>query len=254
MRWLGALAIAVLLLGCGEEPGTPPVGDPALVEAFGEGEWVLVEGVAMVDGYPITLQVRDDGVGGTAACNSYRAEANVDGDRVEIGSIAVTEMGCPEPGVHDSESAYLDAVQAVERYERDDDRLVLATPDLELAFEAAPPVRDAPLTGTDWQLASLLTGTGPNGTASSTSGGSLLLEDGGTFAASDGCNELAGRWERDGDVLRLSAVTTTDVACPPLEQQVEHVHAVLLGDPTVGLQGPELTLTAGERALDYRAP
>lgn len=259
MRWIGVLAATVLvvLAACGpEEPGgSPSDPDPALAEAFGEGEWLLVEGVEMVEGYPITLRGREGGVGGTAACNSYSAQMTVDGERLEIGDITVTEMGCPEPGVHDSEAAFLDALQAAERYQRTDDRLLLAGPGVELLFEAAPPVEDASLTGTDWQLESLLAGAGPDGTASSTTAEATLhLADDGTFTGSDGCNDLSGGWELQDGVLHLSDTIQTDVACPDIEQQVEHVQAVLLGEPTVTLDGRQLRLTAGDRALDYRAP
>lgn len=259
MRWIGTTALLVMLVGCGPAgpagSGPSPDGEPGAAEGLHATEWVLADGVTMVEGYPITLRVSDGQVAGTAACNSYSGEVAVSDGRFEVGDIAVTGMGCPEPGVHDSESAFLDALQAVERYEHDGDRLLLLGAEVELRFDAAPPAEDAPLTGTRWQLESLLSGTGPDGVASSTMGeATLRLDDDGTFTASDGCNDLTGRWALDDDVLEVSEVVTTDVACPPLQQQVDHVGDVLLGQPTVALEGPRLLLTAGDGALDYRAP
>lgn len=260
VRWMAATAVLVTLVGCGAgEPLDPP--DPA-DEDRGTGgalegtEWVLVDGVPTVEGYPITLAVGDGQVNGTAACNHYSGAAVVEDDRIGVGDIARTEMACPDPGVHDSESAYLDALQAVERYEHTADRLVLSGPDVELRFDAAAAVEDAPLIGTEWQLESLLTGTGPDGTASSTMADAMLhLHDDGTFSATDGCNELTGRWGLDDDVLSTTEVVSTRMACPHVEHQAEHIRHVLVDSaPTVTLEVRRLRLTAGQRGLDYRAP
>lgn len=257
MRWIGVAAVVVVLAGCGPEDAAGPAGDgdDPVGQALGDTEWVLTDGVPTVEGYPITLRVEDSRVGGTAACNSYGGDVTVSGDRIEVHELAWTEMGCPEPGVHDSEAAYLDALQAVERYERTDGQLVLSGPDVELRFEAAPPVEDASLTGTDWQLESLLAGAGPDAAASSVMAEATLRLDGdGALHATDGCNDLGGRWETDDDVLRVSDVVTTDVGCPTLDAQTQHVRDVLLGEPTVALDGRRLVLTAGDRGLEYRAP
>lgn len=258
MRWTALTAVlALVLVACGSsEPGGsgPAAGIEPADELVGM-DWVLVEGVPMVEGYPITLRIADGQVAGTAACNSYGGAVEVTDGRIAVGDIAHTQMGCAEPGVHDSESAFLDLLQTVERYERAGDQLLLVAPDIALRFDPVAPVEDAVLTGTDWQLDSLVTGTGPDGTASSTMAeATLRLDEDGTFTASDGCNDLDGRWALEGDVLMTSEVITTDVACPPIAQQVEHVGAVLLGEPAVALEGRSLLLTAGDRALGYRPP
>lgn len=169
MRWMAAAAVCMMLAGCG--PGDPGGSAgrsvDAVAEALDDTEWMLVEGVPLVEDHPITLRGEDGRIGGTAACNRYGAEVSVSGDHLEISELASTEMACPEPGVHDSEGAYLDALRTVERYERTDEQLILSGPDVELHFEPATPVGDAPLTGTGRQLESLLTGTGSEATASS---------------------------------------------------------------------------------------
>lgn len=247
--------LLVVLVGCGADGPVGPAGEDAGDGALEGTEWVLVDGSPMVEGYPITMRVEGGEISGRAACNSYGGTVDVARDTIAVGDLARTEMGCPDPGVHDSESAYLEALQAVERYEATGGELVLFGAGNELRFEEAAPVEDAELTGTDWQLESLVTGTGPDGAASSTmADATLRLDDDGSFSATDGCNDLGGRWAIEGEVLELSDVVTTDVACPPLERQVEHVHEVLFGAPTLDLEERRLTLTAGDRALDYRAP
>ncbi len=145
MRWsrttttlLLAAVLAVLGAACGEQVS---IGSGA--GALDGTAWELVEGVPMVEGYPITLRVDDGEVGGTAACNSYGGSVDVDGDRFVVGDIMQTEMGCPEEGVHDSEAAYLSALRSVERYEQPDDRLVLLGTDVELHFEPVEAVLTA---------------------------------------------------------------------------------------------------------------
>lgn len=255
MRWTAMAGLLLVLVGCGPEGPAGSAGEDAGDGALEGTEWVLVDGSPTVEGYPITLRVEGGEISGTAACNSYSGTVDVTPDTIAVGDLAQTEMACPDPGVHDSESAYLEALRAVERYERTGGELVLFGAGNELRFEEAAPVEDAELTGTDWQLEALVSGMGPDGTASSTmADATLRLDDDGSFSASDGCNDLGGRWAIEGEVLELSDVATTDVACPPLEQQVEHVNEVLLGAPTLALEGRRLTLTAGDRALDYRAP
>jgi heat shock protein HslJ len=240
------LALLLLLAGCAGA-GTADAGPLA-------GEWVLVDGVPTVDGYPITLRVEDGALSGTAACNGYGGDVAVSGDRVSVGGISATEMGCPDPGVHESEAAYLAALQAVERAVRTDDELVLTGPEATLRFAAVPPEEPAPLVGTTWELASLVHGAGDDGAVSSTTAPATLeLAGDGTLRGSDGCNDLDGRWVLDGDVLRVREVSQTDMACPG-DDQAEHVAEVLLGDPAVRHEGRTLRLMAGARGLDYRAP
>jgi heat shock protein HslJ len=143
----------------------------------------------------------------------------------------------------------------VERHARDGEQLVLSGPDVELRFDPVAPEEDAALVGTDWQLESLISGTGPDGAVSSTMAPARLrLDDDGTFSAGTGCNGLTGRWEGDEDGLRLLPGDRGDDGCEEgVEAQQEHVEAVLRGDVRVDLDGRRLTLTRGERGLDYRA-
>jgi len=176
MWWIVGAAVLVVLAGCGTEtPTGPSPGTEPAADELEETEWVLAEGVPLVEGYPITLRIGDGEGGGTAACNSYGGTLSVVGDRIEIGELGHTEMACSEPGVHESESAYLQALQAVERYEHTEGQLMLLGPGVELRFDTVEPSEDAPLTGTGWRLESLISGTGPEGTVSSTMAGATLL-------------------------------------------------------------------------------
>jgi heat shock protein HslJ len=55
-------------------------------------------------------------VAGFAGCNRFSGTAAIDGDRISLGPLAATRMFCPEPAMA-IESAYLDALQRVARFE-----------------------------------------------------------------------------------------------------------------------------------------
>lgn len=252
-RVMLVLLLVLGLTACGTEQ-LAPGGEGPEPDAELSGEWELVDGVEVVKGHPITLRVEGGEVGGVAACNSYGGTVTIDGDRFSVGDIARTEMGCPAPGVHESERAYLDALLVVERYERDGEQLVLRGPDVQLRFDQVPPEEGAPLTGTEWQLESLMSGDGPDGAVSSTMAPAWLrLDDDRSFTGFDGCNELFGSWTLDGDVLHLGEVGTTDMACPDIQQQATHVLDVLTGEPAVEHEGRRLRLSIPGQGLDYRA-
>lgn len=241
--------LVLALAGCGAEgPGAGPAG------ASPAGEWTLVSGATTVPGYPITLEVVGGEVRGRAACNTYRGAVSIGGAGFTVGDLARTEMGCPQPGVHDSESEFLDRLATVDRWQLESDRLILSGRDAQLVFDPVAPAPDAPLEGT-WRVESLVTGGGPDGVASSTvAPAHITLAADGTFSANDGCNELQGGWAADDGVLRFADIITTDAACPEgVSAQAEHIAAVLQAWPTVQVNGNSMALGAGDLGLHLRA-
>lgn len=72
----------------------------------------------------VTATLSDGVFGGSAGCNSYTAEATVEGNSIEIAPAIRTEMFCMEPkGVMDQEDAYLYALTQVASYEINRNRL-----------------------------------------------------------------------------------------------------------------------------------
>jgi heat shock protein HslJ len=92
-----------------------------------------------IEGTSITAEFVDGKVQGSAGCNSYSGAYKVDGERIEIGPIMMTEMACMEPeGVMDQELYYLEFLGAVSRIQFVDDQLQLFDGHEALTFIPAP--------------------------------------------------------------------------------------------------------------------
>lgn len=272
---LAALPLLVLAACGGGTPGGPVVdGDGGGTGPA--GAWVLVDADPALDvpaDTRVTLEVVADGdawqVGGVAACNSYGGTVVTDGATWRTEGYGATEMGC-EPPLMEAERAYLDALVTVDTWERPaTDRLVLSSADVELRFDALPPVPTADLTGTTWVLDGLVVGTDDDGSVSSTVAtadeATLRLAEDGTVEATTGCRAFSGSWTERGDELVLpefgqddgspnvaaDGTTTCDAATVAQE---DHVLSVLGDGFRAEVDGPRLTLTSRDGlGLTYRA-
>ena len=200
----------------------------------------------------MTLVETNGAWGGSSGCNGYGADVRTDGDSIRITVTAMELVGCA-PDVMAAEAAFVEAIQAVERWERAGDRLVLTGPDVELRFVELPPVPEADLYDTLWVLESLVAGE----TASSPAPGreaALVIRSNGTLVGSTGCRRLTGRYIVSGDQIVLTQFAA-DGECPPaLAAQDDHVVRVL-GDGVIpDVEGDSLTLSDPDGfGLVYRA-
>lgn len=251
------LVLVLLVAGCGGSV-TPGVEDP---DAGAQGSWQLVEGrgasgpVPILETHRITLTFEDGRAGGTAACNHYGGEVEIDGSELRIDQLAGTDMACEPPEAMEAERLYLDALTGVTAFERTGERLTLTGPDVELVYERLEPPPTAEMTGTRWELESLVHGSGADGTVSSVRGGYLLLEENGTFTGSTGCRELSGEWTRSGDTIHATSMQADGDCTADLEEQDRHVIEVLGDGFRAEVDGQQLALTNpnGEAGLIYRA-
>lgn len=108
------------------------------------GEWIATS--VELDGGPVlsatdstlpTMTIRDDGTLGfslDAGCNTMGAPMTYRiGGRLDIGEIAMTDMGCPEP-LMERDAALAEALARVDHVEVDDDELELTGDGVSLAF------------------------------------------------------------------------------------------------------------------------
>ncbi len=123
-----------------------PGGQPGLVftRSLAGTTWSLagLNGLPLPEKVQVTAEFGSDGtVSGSAGCNTYSGSYTVDGGSINIGSLASTEMACPEPQMA-VETAYLAALGKATAWTIDSEgKLSLTGADakLSLVFTAAPP-------------------------------------------------------------------------------------------------------------------
>jgi heat shock protein HslJ len=116
--------------------GTPEAESAVAVGAVTDRYWSLetfgARGVAVppLEGTEITLALSSDGrVSGTGGCNRYfTSYESGEAGALSFGQIGLTRMACPTE-LMDQETAFLQALGDMARYEVDGDRLRLLTED-----------------------------------------------------------------------------------------------------------------------------
>jgi heat shock protein HslJ len=262
MKNLALCLVAVALAACTDSaaPGPDPGGGgPVVPNPRVHGVWILEEGegpsgpVEPVAGNDITLEVDGAEVRGSAGCNTYGGGVVIDSDLFDVGSLVVTEIGCPDDVV-EPETRYVEALEAVENAAVEGPILTLDGPDAELEFRRVPPVDPEPRTETAWVLEGLVEGRALEAPVSAAEPARLLLKDDETFEGTTGCRSFTGEWTISGDVVEVTRLVL-EGGCDRARAQDVHVAAVLGAGFRAEVDGDELTLTAesGGLALVYRA-
>ena len=107
-----------------------------------EGSWVLTslthgdEPVELIDTHPVTLVIDHSEATGISACNHYRAEFTRHGEDVEFTNTFSSAAACAEPAVMELENAFIQALGAVRRADRDGDTLTLTGDGVTLVLQA----------------------------------------------------------------------------------------------------------------------
>lgn len=249
------LVVATALYACGgetsgpDQSGAPDVDDRTFVATS-----ITDRGRprTLAEGTELRLTFRDDQFGIEAGCNHLSGSYELDGDRLVVGPIGGTEMGCPQPLM--DQDAWLAGVLAGEsRLRLVEDDLTLTTDEVVIELTDRETISpDRPLTGTRWFLDSLIEGDA----VSSVPGGvraTLEIRDG-RAEVDAGCNEIGWEAVVDGDTITFSDGVTTDVGCPDDVAAVEDALArVLDGEATWTITERSLTITSGDHGLGFRA-
>ena len=249
MRIAAALVAVLALAGC--DLLVPPAGESEL-----DGEWTLVGGVhggdplPLPDDAPITMTVDGSEIGGRAACNTYGGEIALDGDRITIGAMSMTEMGC-QPAIMEAEAAYVAALADVERWSRADEALTLSGETVELTYELVPPTPNAALIGTPWRLDGLVDGDAVSSTMGEPA--RLELRDDGTLSGTTGCRTFDGTYQLEDGAVRVTELINDDRGCPDVASQDEHVLAVITDGFSYAIEGDQLVVSDGRLGLVYFA-
>jgi heat shock protein HslJ len=141
MRWLAAIALALLVAACGpaEPSGLIRVAHPTQLAG---GAWRLVDlnGRTPPPAPDVTLEFTADQVGGTAPCNGFGGAYRYDPSNGAFGidRLISTKRACVAGPGNELEAAYFAGLRAVTEANVDaDGRLVLVGAGVTMTFEVA---------------------------------------------------------------------------------------------------------------------
>jgi heat shock protein HslJ len=237
----GLLLTLGLTGGCaGDNGDSAGAGEPA---ALVDVPWVLSGGLELEgwEAAPPSATFAGETVGGSTGCNRFTGPYTVDGDSLEIGKIALTQIAC-EPPADAVERGYLDALARVARWRLDGADLVLLDEDDELLrFRVASPVGE-------WKATTILTGIAltspvPGSTITAT------FADDGTLTGSAGCNTYRTSFTTDRGGIVILPPSATKKSCDSPAGVMEQEAAYLTALPTAvhyRLDGGSLALLAAD--------
>ena len=244
-----ATASLALLLALGLAGGCG--GDDDGAASFVGIPWVLSAGVDLAgSGAAPSATFTDDTVGGSTGCNRFTAPYTVDGDSLEIGTIATTRMACPPPA-DAVERAYLAALGRVAAWHQDGAELILVDDEHNelLRYEEASPVGD-------WEVTSFLNGDAVTSPLPGTTMTARFADDG-TLTGSSGCNTYQTAFSLGKGSIEIEPAAATQMACAEPDGVMDQEAAYLAALPTaVGyrVDGGSLALVSadGTHVATYR--
>jgi heat shock protein HslJ len=206
--------------------------------------WILASGVD-VPGWeqtPPSATFNEETVGGSTGCNRFTAPYTVDGDTLELGTIASTRMACPPPA-NAVERAYLAALARVANWRLDGAELVL------LDGEGAEVLRYLGATPVgDWEVAAFLTGDAVQSPLPGTTLTATFSDDE-MLTGSAGCNIYRATYTTDRGQIEILPPSATEKACVApegvMEQEAAYL-AALLTAVTYRVDGGSLALLSAD--------
>lgn len=106
-----------------------------------QDDWVAttIAGKPVISPGRVTLSFAEGRVSGRGGCNHYSGPVEYGRGAIKVGPLISTKMACMEAGLMQQESAYLNTLQAAERYAvSGDGRLTITTKLGAIVYDSAP--------------------------------------------------------------------------------------------------------------------
>lgn len=209
----------------------------------------------LVVGTQIRMRFTATEVSFSAGCNSmggtYRIE---DGTRLRLDNVFSTEMGC-DPERHAQDQWLSELLGSGPSIRLVADTLAIDSGSTQILLEdreVAEP--DAELSGPTWQVESIIVGDAVSSVPADPVATLRFLPDG-TLEVNAGCNRGSGTWATVGGGIEVGPLMLTKMACEkgPAELESAVLGVLEAGTINAAIDGPLLTLTAGNRGLVLRA-
>jgi heat shock protein HslJ len=246
---LGALSFAV---ACSPTPSTSPT--VSLVDT----SWTVatINGGAVIPNAPPTIAFSSDKrVSGTTGCNQYSALFSTEGNRITIGALTATEIGCE--GAHAAqEGAFLKGLDGAATWQVTEGAALeiggaaTIVAEAGIAASAPPPSPGGALAGAAWNLAEM------GGTADFAHiVPTIEFRADGTVTGFAGCNTYTGTFTADGGTLALGPLATTKIFCPRPAGAVESEYLnALSGVTTWEIDSPGHLTLGGAVVMLFTSP
>lgn len=210
---------------------------------------VQVDGDQIPGGGPLTVGFDGSQISTFAGCNHGSGTADLAGGRIST-QLAMTMMACAPP-VGDSDAWVSKFFDAKPSWSLSGDDLTLRTDSATVTLrdkKVADP--DRPLTGTTWQVTSLVSAQAiSTSVALEQSKPTLTIADDGAVSGSTGCNRITGHATVSGSpaVIDFGPLATTRRACAPDVDEVEKaVLRVLQGTVQTAIDADQLKLSGAD--------
>ncbi len=229
----------------------PPVSSDPTLGGLTTSNWILASygtaeaPIAVLPEAPINLLFTQDGISGSAGCNTYFGQFHYDINVLGFSAVGNTLMACTDPAVMTQESDYLNALRTATSYVIDNGVLKITYQDGVLTFngETTTPTPSAPATpivntdptlgglaGVQWTLVSYGAAAAPVAalpdapvTADFTSQG---------ISGSAGCNQYSGTFVYNNNTLTFSPLVATQMACTDNVMTQENAYLTALQSAT----------------------
>ncbi len=184
--------------------------------------------VSVMLGTELTALFAEDGqLSGSAGCNNYSAQYNIDGDMITIGPAITTRKACNDPeGIMEQEMEFLAALEMAKAYQFEEDRLLLLDEQghrvviLQLA-------RTFSLSETIWSLQNYSDGSGAILSTVAGSEVTAYFNAEGNLSGLAGCNNYSGTYQVDGDMIEIEIGPQTMMFCEQPEGVMDQEQAYL---------------------------
>ncbi|MFW3117012.1 lipoprotein [Mycolicibacterium mageritense DSM 44476 = CIP 104973] len=237
------IVIALVLAGCsGTESASA---DPQTVDGRTFVS-VAVDGDQIPGGGPLTVGFDGDRISTFAGCNRGAGTADLADGHIAA-QLAMTMMACPPPA-GDADAWMSKFFDARPSWTLDGDTLTLRTDAATVTLQDRKVLNpDRPLTGTTWQVHSLVSDQAvTTSVAIEQAKPSLTIAPDGTVTGTTGCNRFNGHAEvsGSGDAVDFGPLAVTKMACAGEIGEIEQaVLRVLTGHVTAAVDADQLRLT-----------
>lgn len=205
-------------------------------------------------GTRIQLSFADGQLSANAGCNGISGNLAIDGDKLILGDVAMTEMGCDQARMS-QDNWLVTLLSSSPTFALDGNNLTITSGTTVVTLldrEVAQP--DEPLVGPTWSLTTIFNAEVASSVPQGVSAAITFAADG-TYQMNDGCNAAGGTYVVAGDQITFTEGIHTNMACPGDRGQIESAVLSVIHNGSVAftIDADSLTLTAGTAGLQFSA-